>query len=116
MIWLWGLAAAALLPAAGPIQRIDPPALEQSGMPFLTNGPDGAAYLSWIDPEKEANASEVLERNVYDSAPAIIRRRGGSPADVIAQTAAWQRRLEKAGIDKPEPQQREQAAPQRETA
>ncbi|MFN7938241.1 MAG: hypothetical protein U0R19_33240 [Bryobacteraceae bacterium] len=32
------------------IRQIDPPAGAQSGMPFLTNGPDGAVYLSWIDP------------------------------------------------------------------
>lgn len=78
-----------------------------------------APQMPWIDPEKEARASEVLERNIYDSAPAIIRRRGGSPADVIAQTAAWQRRLEKAGIEKAEPQRRDQVDQvdqQRETA
>ena len=34
--------------AAG--QRIAPPALDQSGMPFLTSGADGVIYVSWIDP------------------------------------------------------------------
>lgn len=33
----------------GGIRRIDPPALAGSGMPFLTAGPDGSVYLSWID-------------------------------------------------------------------
>lgn len=32
------------------VRRIDPPAGQESGMPFLTNGPDGAVYLSWTDP------------------------------------------------------------------
>ncbi len=32
------------------VRRVDPPALEQSGMAFLAQGPDGTTYLSWIDP------------------------------------------------------------------
>ncbi len=32
------------------VRLIEPPALDQSGMPFLTNGPDGSVYLSWTDP------------------------------------------------------------------
>lgn len=63
-----------------------------------------APQMPWIDPEKEAAASEILERNRYDSAPAIIRRRGASPRDVLAQEAAWQRTLERAGLA-PAPQQ-----------
>ena len=70
-----------------------------------------APQMPWIDPEKEANSSEVLERNVYDSAPAIIRRRGGVPSEVLAQQAAWERRREKAGLDRPAPVAADPAAP-----
>jgi len=47
-----GLAVAVLtvVAAAQPV-RIDPPALVESGMPYLTTAPDGALYLSWIDME-----------------------------------------------------------------
>lgn len=63
---------------------------------------DDAIYIApqmpWIDPESEANAAVILEGAIYDSAPAIIRRRGGTPADVIAQQSAWKRKLDKAGL------------------
>jgi lambda family phage portal protein len=63
---------------------------------------DDAIYIApqmpWIDPESEAVAATVLERNRYESGPAIIRRRGQSPRDIIAQESAWQRALEKAGL------------------
>lgn len=36
--------------ASAQVTRIDPPAAPQSGMPFLTNAPDGSIYLSWVDP------------------------------------------------------------------
>ncbi len=32
------------------VQRVDPPAVKDSGMAFLTSDAKGAAYLSWIDP------------------------------------------------------------------
>lgn len=63
---------------------------------------DDAIYIApqmpWIDPESEANAAIVAEGAGYDSAPAIIRRRGASPGDVLAQEAAWQRKVARAGI------------------
>ena len=63
---------------------------------------DDAIYIGpqmpWIDPESEANASIALEGAVYESAPAIIRRRGGNPTDVIAQQTAWKRKLAKAAL------------------
>ncbi len=37
-------------------RRVDPPALAESGMAFLTTGPDGRVYLSWIDPENGGHA------------------------------------------------------------
>lgn len=57
-----------------------------------------APQVPWIDPESEANASVVLEGAGYDSAPAIIRRRGAVPRDVLAQQAAWKRAVARAGL------------------
>ncbi len=39
-----------VLTAWGQIRQNDPPALPESGMPFLTTGAKGAVYLSWTDP------------------------------------------------------------------
>ena len=49
--------------------------------------------MPWIDPKKEADAMESLERNVHASGPEIIRRRGQNPRDVMEQEAAWRRAL-----------------------
>lgn len=54
--------------------------------------------MPWIDPEKEANAWEALERNHYVAAPEIIRRRGGNPRDVLKQQEAWKRALSDYGL------------------
>jgi lambda family phage portal protein len=66
---------------------------------------DDALYIGpqmpWIDPESEAAAWEVLERNRYASGPEIIRRRGQNPADVLEQEAKWQRAIDKAGLPAP---------------
>jgi len=63
---------------------------------------DDAIYIGpqmpWIDPESEANANVTIEGALYESAPAIIRRRGGNPADVLKQQAAWERKVEKASL------------------
>jgi lambda family phage portal protein len=63
---------------------------------------DDAMYIGqtmpWIDPLKEANANEVLERNVYKSAPEIIRARGGNPKDVLDQESKWRRQLAESGL------------------
>ena len=71
---------------------------------------DDALYLApqmpWIDPEKEANAWEVQERNLYASGPEIIRRRGLNPRDVVEQQLAWEddkRRIREARAE-PQPQ------------
>lgn len=72
-----------------------------------------APQMPWIDPETEAAAAVILEQNHFDSGPAIVRRRGASPRDVIAQESAWQRQLDRAGLTVADPAQ--QAAPPRTT-
>jgi lambda family phage portal protein len=57
--------------------------------------------MPWIDPAKEAEAFEVLERNHYISAQEIIRRRGGNPRDVLKQQEAWRKQLADYGLDTP---------------
>ncbi len=63
---------------------------------------DDAMYLGpqmpWIDPEKEANAWEVLERNGHASGPEIIRRRGQNPTDLLDQEARWRRLADEKGV------------------
>jgi len=54
--------------------------------------------MPWIDPEKEANAWEVLERNHYASAQEIIRRRGANPRDVLKQQESWRKSLAEYGL------------------
>jgi lambda family phage portal protein len=66
---------------------------------------DDALFLGqtmpWIDPEKEAKASQLLEANCYKSAPEIIRARGANPREVLAQQANWQQAKAAAGIESP---------------
>jgi lambda family phage portal protein len=75
---------------------------------------DDAIYIApqmpWIDPESEMNAAVASEGAGYASAPEIIRRRGGSPRDVLVQEARWRRQCEKAGLTFT-PQQTTQASP-----
>lgn len=63
---------------------------------------DDAIYIApqmpWIDPEKEMKSWTGSEAAVYVSGPEIIRRRGGSPRDVLIQESRWRRQLETAGI------------------
>ena len=54
--------------------------------------------MPWIDPLKEANAWETLERNGHASGPEIIRRRGQNPSDVLDQEARWRRLAEEKGV------------------
>jgi hypothetical protein len=44
------LALFILIPLSAQPRAIDPPTPPDSGMPFLTAGPNGAVYLSWIEP------------------------------------------------------------------
>jgi len=45
--------------------------------------------MPWIDPKKEVDANETLERAGYKSAQMIIRERGGNPKDVRKQIKQW---------------------------
>lgn len=60
-----------------------------------------APQMPWIDPLKEASAWEKLEDRAYASGAEIVRRRGGNPADTIAQQARWLRAKQNAGIPAP---------------
>ena len=55
--------------------------------------------MPWIDPLKEAEANEVLERNCYKSGPEIIRARGGNPRETILQEANWRKSKTDNGIE-----------------
>jgi lambda family phage portal protein len=58
--------------------------------------------MPWIDPAKEAQANEILERNCYKSGPEIIRARGGNPRETLTQQASWSRaKAEHLGIQNP---------------
>ncbi len=63
---------------------------------------DDAIYIGpqmpWIDPKSEADANIAAQGAGYDSGPSIIRRRGLSPRDVLAQEAAWRRQVARAGL------------------
>jgi lambda family phage portal protein len=54
--------------------------------------------MPWIDPEKEANANAIMEDRCYTSGPEIIRRRGGTPSDVLAQQAQWLKQKAAQGL------------------
>lgn len=54
--------------------------------------------MPWIDPEKEADAWETLERNGHASGPEIVRRRGQNPTDVLDQEARWRRLAAEKGV------------------
>jgi lambda family phage portal protein len=79
---------------------------------ILPESVDDAVYIApqmpWIDPAKEVASWAEMEKNGYASGPEIIRRRGASPRDTLAQQAKWQRMKKDAGIEPPaaEPAQR----------
>jgi lambda family phage portal protein len=54
--------------------------------------------MPWIDPQKEAEAMQIMEDNAYMSGPEIIRRRGANPRDVLDQESAWLERKREWGI------------------
>ncbi len=76
---------------------------------------DDAMYVTpampWIDPKKEAESFETLERAGYVSGPEIIRKRGGNPSETLKQEAAWRKKAADEGLvlstdpanDQPEP-------------
>lgn len=55
--------------------------------------------MPWIDPKKEADAMEVMERNVWMSGPEIIRRRGANPRDVLDQSSRWRDQRREWGLE-----------------
>ena len=57
-----------------------------------------AQAMPWIDPLKEALASEALVQARLASQQEMIRRRGAKPSDVIEQTKAWEEATRAAGI------------------
>ena len=63
---------------------------------------DDALYIAqampWIDPLKEAMASEALVAARLASQQEMIRRRGAKPGDVLEQTKAWEQQTAAAGI------------------
>lgn len=79
---------------------------------------DDALYIGpqmpWIDPAKEANAWETLEKNRHASGPEIIRRRGQDPDAVLEQSAAWRDKLKAKGLE-PVENQPQQPLPPTET-
>jgi lambda family phage portal protein len=54
--------------------------------------------MPWIDPYKESLANEIVEDRAYESAPEIIRSRGGNPREVARQQAWWLRMKKSLGI------------------
>lgn len=48
-----------------------------------------AAAMPWIDPVKEALASEYLVKAGFASEVEMIRRRGANPHDVLEQISSW---------------------------
>lgn len=54
--------------------------------------------MPWIDPLKEANASEALTRAGFASEVEMIRKRGGNPRDVLEQIDSWRRQTADKGL------------------
>lgn len=54
--------------------------------------------MPWIDPQREANANQIVEDRAYESGPEIIRSRGGNPREVARQQAWWLRMKKRLGI------------------
>jgi capsid protein len=54
--------------------------------------------MPWIDPVKEALASEYLVKAGFASEVEMIRRRGGNPDDVLEQISAWRKKTADKGL------------------
>lgn len=57
-----------------------------------------ATAMPWIDPVKEALASEYLVKAGFASEVEMIRRRGGNPDDVLEQISAWRKKTSDKGL------------------
>lgn len=66
--------------------------------------------MPWIDPKKEVEAMALAEDRCYVSGPENIRKRGGNPADTLAQQAGWLESKRNAGVA-PAPAAASTAAP-----
>ena len=54
--------------------------------------------MPWIDPLKEANSWLLLCQAGFASEVEVIRRRGGSPRDLLNQVAQWRTETEDRGV------------------
>ncbi|MCC6536424.1 MAG: hypothetical protein IT162_02670 [Bryobacterales bacterium] len=72
--------AALASPAQSPFTRVDPPAQAESGMPYLTAGPDGTPYLSWTDTLGESEHALRFSRWTGTT---------WTPPETIAQGRHW---------------------------
>ena len=69
-----------LIPLSAQPRSIDPPTPPDSGMPFLTTGPNGAVYLSWIEPAP--NAEHALRFSQWNGTK-------WTPPETIAHGPNW---------------------------
>ena len=74
------LALTILIPLSAQPRSIDPPTPPDSGMPFLTTGPNGAVYLSWIEPAH--NAEHALRFSQWNGTK-------WAPPETIARGPNW---------------------------
>ncbi|WP_287915804.1 phage portal protein [Comamonas sp.] len=54
--------------------------------------------MPWIDPLKEATAWEKLVQAGFASEVEVIRRRGGTPDELLAQIKQWRTQVDKNGL------------------
>ncbi len=74
------LLLACLTSLYGQFRKIDPPALADSGMPFLTASPEGSVYLAWTETTTEK--MRALRFSKWTGAE-------WTPAETIAQGKNW---------------------------
>jgi lambda family phage portal protein len=55
--------------------------------------------IPWIDPQKEANAHQVMLDNYLVSPQSIIRQRGGNPDEVLTNWQRWNDELKRRGLE-----------------
>jgi lambda family phage portal protein len=70
--------------------------------------------MPWIDPKKEAEANEIMEKRGYKSRSRIIRERGDNPDQVNRELIRDKQEAERLGLDfsdKPAAQQVQPAQP-----
>jgi lambda family phage portal protein len=85
-----GFVTAAVLAGLVPTKGVDPLTLYDA----LYVPP----AMPWIDPLKEATSFQLLEDLCLVSGPELIRRRGGTPDDVLQSESAWRKRRAEEGL------------------